>query len=245
MEKNIIETGFLKGERETSKKDEEAFIRAVEDRYKADGLDENTQEHFRIHNKQVLELVRVIAREEKLDESELEIAELAAIFHDIAKAKDFENHGINGGDSAKDIILAAEKSQKLAESVQRAIERHMCNTGYVGQKARGKFGENFRYEEPKTKAEQCLYDADLLAIITPGGVRKLLKLRQINPVDLKEDIRVSKEKNITVRDAALLTIADSIKNSLDSLKLDSSRKIVQRLLQKVLEDYPKLKIDRG
>lgn len=240
MENNIVETGYLKGKRETSDKDTETFVGKVEEKYKADGLDEKTQEHFRIHNRQVLDLVREIAREEKLDEGELEIAELAAIFHDIAKGGDFVNHGKNGGELAREIILAAGKSPKLAESVKTAIERHMANTGYVGIKAREKFGSDFRYEEPETRAEQCLYDADMLAIVTPEGVRKLLRLRQITPKDLEDDKKVSQEKNISVEDAALLTVAKSIKNSLESIKLDSSRKIAQRLLEKVLKEYPRL-----
>ena len=195
-----------------------------------------------VHNRQVLGLVREIAHEEKFDEGESEIAELGAVFHDIAKAKDFENHGKNGGELAKEIILAAGKSPKLAESVQLAIVRHMGNTGYVGKKARERFGEDFRYEEPKTRAEQSLYDADMLAILTAEGVRKLLRMRQITPKDLEEDRKASQEKNISVEDAAFLTIAESIKNTLESIKLKASQKIAQRLVEKLLKEYPRLKV---
>lgn len=235
----------LTGKRETTIEEIQELNKAVEEMYKKDGVHKDLMKLFMIHNNQVFYLVRQIAKAEGFNERELEIAEIAAILHDIKKGGEFEMHGELGGQEAKRILLKMGKSEGLAESVRLAIVRHMGNDGFVGEQARKKFGENFRYEEPKTRVGQSLYDADMLTIMTPEGIDKLLKLRETVPELVRQDEETSRNSNgkITVEDAKFNTIRNSILNTAHSIKLKHSKEIAKDLLNYIKNKYSQLKLD--
>jgi len=235
----------LTGKRETTPEDLGKINNVVREIYEKDGVKKELIELFMIHNKQVFYLARQIAKKEEFNEREMEIAELGAILHDVKKGEEFEMHGELGGKEAKKILLELGKSEDLAESVRLAIVRHMGNEGFVGEQARKKYGENFRYEEPKTKAEQSLYDADMLTIMTPEGIDKLLMIRETVPELIRQDEETSKKSNgkITVEEAKFNTIRDSILNTTDSIKLKTSKEIAKDLLRYIKEKYPQMKLD--
>lgn len=235
----------LTRKRETTIEEIQELNKAVEEMYKKDGVHKDLMKLFMIHNNQVFYLVRQIAKAEGFDGRELEIAEIAAILHDIKKGGEFEMHGELGGKEARRLLLKMGKSEGLAESVRLAIVRHMGNDGFVGEQARKKFGEAFRYEEAKTRVEQSLYDADMLTIMTPEGIDKLLKLRETVPELIRQDEETSKKSNgkITVEDAKLNTIRNSILNTINSIKLKTSKEIASDLLKYIKGKYPQMKLD--
>lgn len=236
---------YLNEKRETTPEDIGKINDIVKETYEKDGVKKDLIELFMIHNKQVFYLVRQIAKAEGFNERELEIAEIAAILHDIKKGGEFEMHGEIGGQEAKRLLLKMGKSENLAESVRLAIVRHMGNEGFVGEQARKRYGGDFRYEEPKTRTEQSLYDADMLTIMTPEGIDKLLMIRETVPELIRQDEETSRKSNgkITVEEAKFNTIRDSILNTINSIKLKTSKEIARDLLRYIKVKYPQMKLD--
>ncbi len=233
---------FLTGQSETSKDELEELLLLVRDAYKESGMDSEMVDLFMKHNRQVLDFVRKIADGEKFNEREREIAELAAVLHDKRKgAVDFEEHGSEGGVSARKLLLSLGKSEGLAESVRLAIERHMGNTGFVGEQARKKYGQEFRYPEPETRVGRSVYEADMLTILTREGVEKLLHIREIESNLRTEDERVASEKKISLEEARFASIRKSVENSLDILTLETSKRIADELLDVLYQSYPLLR----
>ena len=234
---------FLTGKRETDPFDVERIFQAVEKTYEEDGLDPETLRLFMLHNRQVLDFVRQIGAGEKFDEREQEISELAAALHDFMKGRvPFEEHGDAGGLEAEKILQAMGRSSELARSVRLAIERHMGNSGFVGERAKAKYGEDFRYPEPATRVGECVYEADMLTILTDGGVEKLLHLRSTVPELMREDEVYAEQHQVTPEDARFTSVKGSVLNSLAVMKLESSIHIAKALVSKLNERYPKLNL---
>lgn len=241
MEKEIFFAKESEAKKETKEEEIKSLLLGVEKIYKKSGMDDRKIELFMAHNKQVLDFVREIAKAENFSEKEIEIAQLAAILHDCKKESpgvDFADHGSSSGIEASKILIKMKKRSELVENVVKAIERHMGNTGFVGNEARKKYGKDFLYEEPETRAEQSVYDADLLTILTEDGIKKILHIRENGQDFIKIDKQVALNQGITQKEAAILSVKESIENTMNSIKLESSKEIAEGLIDKS-SDYLK------
>ncbi len=206
----------MEGRAETDERARDRLRARVEENYRTHGVDAQTIRHFLIHNRQVEELVALLAAEEGFDERESEIALLGAILHDAAKGYgEFLAHGEAGGALAEQFLREAGVSPELAASVRLAIERHMGQEGYPADRAREKFGQDFHYPAPRTRVGELLYECDLLTQLTEAGLAKIIALRAADDELVAEDEAAAGAQGSSVEAARLASALASARRSFE------------------------------
>lgn len=229
---------YIEGAVETSPEERIKLRDAVVACYKEHGVDAKLIEQFVRHNGQVEGFVSKFSKIELFTGKQQEIAELAAILHDIAKGYgDFLEHGKVGGEMAENLLLEMGKSPELAYSVKLAIERHMGPAGYPTEKAKAAYGQDFEYPKYATEVGQMVYDCDILTQLTQEGFEKLLMIRELSEENTKEDEITAEEKGRTLNQVRYLSVLNSARKSLELIKTRSVKDEAEKLWQKIEGEY--------
>jgi len=228
----------LEGNMETNDEMWVEMRKEVENVYREKKVSEDLIKQFVIHNEQVENFVKRFSMEEKFNDREMEIAVLAAIFHDVAKGwGDFLKHGEEGGALAEKTLLDMGLSQGLARSVRLAIERHMGQDGYPSKIAKETYGEDFEFPEYETKVGQMVYECDILTQLTGEGFEKILLLRKLDSDNLEEDRRVARKENISIEQARLRSVLESARKSFELITIPSVKQEAEKLWQEIEKEY--------
>jgi hypothetical protein len=195
------------------------LIDKVNKRY--ENLPENMRADFMIHNEEILDSAIEVGMRNKLSPDEMKMLEMAAIWHDAAKAdgvseefKDVPNYGLitHGEKAASEIpsLLTDEylKSKGFSENdfesirvnVSDAIRQHMgphpgFMTGMLenANKALRSIGkEEITHPSPSGKVSQALLAADMKSLAGEKGRKKVLAIRANVPFFKNQDEELSR-----------------------------------------------------
>jgi hypothetical protein len=196
------------------------LIDAVNKRY--ENLPEKMREDFIAHNEELLGSVIELGIEKGFDAKELKALEMAAIWHDAAKAdavgeefKDVPNYAliIHGEKAANEVSLvltgellakngfAEDEFEQVRKTVSDAILQHMGpHPGFMTAMLEGankKLREMGKPEIVHPKAEgkisEALLAADMRSLAGEKGRKKILTIRASVPKFIDDDIVTSDE----------------------------------------------------
>ncbi|MFH0832674.1 MAG: HD domain-containing protein [Candidatus Aenigmatarchaeota archaeon] len=129
------------------------LIKKVE-KYAKENLNELNYEHS--------QLVRKIAKKlAKKENANLEVVEIAALLHDIAREKDGDHH-IAGKEIAKEQLQKMGADQAMIDSVSHCIEAHSMKTVHPD------------LLRPQTIEAKVLFEADMINLMSPFGIVKMM-----------------------------------------------------------------------
>jgi len=131
---------------------------------------ENLDESSFLHSLRVRDWALKIARQEKAD---LKVVELSALLHDVGKQKSsFGDHHLKSAKMADTFLKENNIGNPLRLKIISCIKTHMAPRKLIP-----KMVENFKeddFPKPVSIEEKCLYDADLMELIGPVGLTKIL-----------------------------------------------------------------------
>lgn len=203
-------------------------------------------EEFKKHNEIVLSYVEELTKQENITEEELEIINIAAIFHDSSKLgiKTEEGkikkvplvkHHIESAKIAEKILKELEEDPKIIDGVKDAILCHMGPIPGFMEEQKEKWNKEYSNDQvqflrPEKITAKILYDADMLTLIRQ--LKKIIVIRQNNAIFFEEDQKIANERRISIEEARLNSALQNAKQALNSLYTKSAKKIAKELLNK-------------
>ena len=160
---------------------------------------ENLNEMNWLHSQNVRKIARKLARMENAD---VEIVEIASLLHDIGRGKSepFEHH-IKGVEIAKNLLQELNADPKLIDEVLHCIEAHMMEIDLPDA------------PRPETIEAKAVFDADMINLISPFGISKLIFMMTKAGKTFRESVDLAKRQT----EAAY-----------NELKTESAKKFVER-----------------
>jgi uncharacterized protein len=124
---------------------------------------ENLGEMNLLHVQDVRKIARKLA---KAEGANAETVDIASLLHDIGKEKSSPlEHHIKGVEIAKNLLQELNADKKLTDEVLHCIDAHMMQT------------ELPNAPRPKTIEAKVVFDADMINLISPFGIAKLIFMR--------------------------------------------------------------------
>ena len=150
------------------------LVKKVE-RFAKENLDEVNLEH----SKRVRKIALKIAKNENANK---EIVEMASWLHDIAKPKNPGlDHHIKGMEMSREFFQKIDADQNVAEEVIKCIESHMMKSDLPDAP---------RHDTIEAKV---VFDADMINMISPFGISKLIFIFSKEGKDFNESIETVKK----------------------------------------------------
>jgi len=129
-----------------------ALIKRIE-RLSHELLDEETWEHTQRVRKRAL----LFAASEHLSEDQKQVLEIAALLHDICVANGIPDHGQEGAEQARRILINLDLPTDVINRVCHCIETH----------------NEFAKTRPQTPEAKILSDADAFEFVGPLGIVRI------------------------------------------------------------------------
>lgn len=178
-----------------------------------------------------------IALGEDLD---INLLDLAAIFHDVAKLDHLEassggidtwHHHARGASLARKLILAhLHKKVSLADRIARIIETH-SDIPFIHRFWTAHYKADL--PSPRTRAQVALRDADVIDMLWVGGMAKIIHYRQVPGSDF------FKEDGGDIQ-AAITSARRSFGEASEILALKTSRRIALERIETVQSFFASL-----
>ncbi len=183
-------------------------------------LSEDCVFHSKNHTNDVLKNVQIIGDYCKLNEDEMNIVQVCAIFHDVGYVIDYANHEYESAKIASEFLIT--------RNIDTENVNLICNTILAT-----KIPQN-----PKNILERILCDADLMHLTYEDYFTNIELMRQewanVGKADLSEfDFHKSSLKFFKFHHYH----TEYGKNILDSLKLKTERRIKNKLLSEKQTNY--------
>jgi len=229
-------------EQDIRERDYELLKDYVNDIYEKSEAEEEVIESFKEHNETVLKYADNLAKKEEINPEEEEILKTATILHDVSKLGTEEGeevplvkHGWESAVMAEKKLEELGKSEEFIKGVKKAIERHMGPIpGFMEREAKKwekETGEKIKFPRPEIITEKILYDADMLALIDPQGIEKIMNIRKNNEIFIKDDRETAAREGISQEEASLRSALKSGQEATASLFTDSAREKAKELLK--------------
>lgn len=137
---------------------------------------ENLDESSFGHSLRVKNWAIKIARKEGAN---LKVVELAALLHDVGKkGASFETHHLKSAKTADSFLKENNVDVHVRQKIVSCIKTHMAPRKLLPKMIKDFKVNNF--PKPVSIEEKCVYDADLLELIGPVGLVKILKFSLVD-----------------------------------------------------------------
>ena len=245
---------------------EEVFkdlIEMISKRYES--MPEKMREDYVIHNKEILHNVIELGMRKGFSPEELKESEVAAILHDMTKGdaapEKFKNikfyslaiHGEKAAEESKEILTDEYLSQhgflsgfeNIRENISASIREHMGpHPGFMSDTLEG-VNKNLRemnekeieHPEAQGKMSETLLAADMAALASEKGRKKILTIREIDPSCIKNDLdTITEYKKVGIDlkqgEAALISGFESAFQAKNMIKSEQDRKWIEKIIRK-------------